>query len=117
MDRKTHKHYFILPTPNGRVSLGICRGCKTMKEHYNSAIFTSPWRGKAGSAASMQKSRMKGGMNTNAKMRKLTPMAAIEIRRESEKGVPAKQLAMQHSVSRSVIRGVITGKTYREVLP
>ena len=108
MDRKTHKHYFILPTPNGRVSLGICRGCKTMKEHYNSAIFTSPWRGKAGNAASMQR---------NTSMRKLTPMAATEIRRESKKGVPTKQLAMQHSVSRSVIRGVITGKTYREVLP
>ena len=115
MDKKTHKHYFILPTPNGRASLGVCRDCKVTKEHYNSTIFTSAWRGKRGSAASMQKSRMRGGINT--KMRKLTPMAATEIRRESKKGVPTKLLAMQHSVSKSVIRGVITGKTYKEVLP
>jgi hypothetical protein len=114
MDKKTHKHYFMLPTPNGRASLGVCRGCKITKEHYNSTIFTSFWRGKSGGDASVQKARMRGGINT--KMRKLTPMAATEIRRESKKGVPTTQLAMQHSVSKSVIRGIITGKTYKEVV-
>ena len=40
-------HFFILPTPDGRESIGVCKHCKLEQVHYNSieTKFNS-WRGK-----------------------------------------------------------------------
>lgn len=34
--KKCDKHYYILESPNGGLSKGICKWCKHEKVHYNS---------------------------------------------------------------------------------
>ena len=33
---KNNKHYYILESPNGGLSTGVCKYCKKEKVHYNS---------------------------------------------------------------------------------
>ena len=30
------KHHWVLPEPNGREAMGVCRNCKKKQIHYNS---------------------------------------------------------------------------------
>ena len=31
-----HTHVYLLPTPNGRESIGVCKECGEQKTHFNS---------------------------------------------------------------------------------
>ena len=41
-----HSHYYILESPNGKTSKGICKYCLDVRTHYNSKIKDSTVRGR-----------------------------------------------------------------------